>query len=92
MFHHASQVVASCLDSLEPILLEDFEDKEDLVACLKASANVPRIAGDPVEHRYVCSCPELQACSPCRLPLMWQSRFKCLDSIACLYRTRIGWL
>ena len=44
-------MVASCLDSLEPILLEGFESKEDLVACLKASANVPRIAGDPVEHR-----------------------------------------
>lgn len=45
------KVVASCLDSLEPILLEDFESKEDLVACLKAFANVPCITGDPVIHR-----------------------------------------
>ena len=46
------QVVASSLDTLEPVLLEGFESKEDLVACLKASANVPRIAGEPLQHRY----------------------------------------
>ena len=32
--------------------MEGFESKEDLVACLKASANVPRIAGEPLQHRY----------------------------------------
>ncbi|KAA6416561.1 MAG: patatin-like phospholipase [Trebouxia sp. A1-2] len=37
------------LDS--PIPLKGFESKEDLVACLKASANVPRIAGEPLQHR-----------------------------------------
>ncbi len=46
------QVVASSLDTLEPVLLEGFESKEDLVACLKASANVPRIAGEPLQHRW----------------------------------------
>ena len=46
------QVVASSLDTLEPVLLERFESKEDLVACLKASANVPRIAGEPLQHRW----------------------------------------
>jgi len=45
-------VVASSLDTLEPVLLEGFESKEDLVACLKASANVPRIAGEPLQHRW----------------------------------------
>ena len=45
-------MVASSLDTLEPVLLEGFESKEDLVACLKASANVPRIAGDPIQLRY----------------------------------------
>ena len=45
------QVVASSLDTLEPVLLEGFESREDLVACLKASANVPRIAGEPLQHR-----------------------------------------
>ncbi len=34
------------------LLLEGFESKEDLVACLKASANVPRIAGEPLQHRW----------------------------------------
>ena len=47
-----AQVVASSLDTLEPVLLEGFDSKEDLVACLKASANVPRIAGDPIQLRY----------------------------------------
>lgn len=50
------QVVASSLDTLEPVLLEGFESKEDLVACLKASANVPRIAGEPLQHRYPIHC------------------------------------
>jgi predicted patatin/cPLA2 family phospholipase len=45
------KVVASSLDTLSPILLEDFESKRDLVECLRASANVPRVAGGPVSHR-----------------------------------------
>lgn len=45
------QVVASSLDRLQSVLLTNFADKEDLVTCLKASANVPKIAGDPVVHR-----------------------------------------
>ena len=58
------QVVASSLDTLEPVLLEGFESKEDLVACLKASANVPRIAGEPLQHRYCHSqvCSGLRGC------------------------------
>ena len=35
------QVVASCLDTLQPIILEDFESPEDLQMCLRASAQVP---------------------------------------------------
>lgn len=45
------KVVASSLDTLSPILLQDFEDKADLVECLRASANVPEVAGGPVKHR-----------------------------------------
>lgn len=45
------QVVASCLDSLGPVLLSGFDSQEDLAACLRASACVPEIAGGPVEHR-----------------------------------------
>ena len=47
-----AQVVASSLDTLQPVILENFDSKEDLLTCLKASANVPRIAGDPIELRY----------------------------------------
>jgi hypothetical protein len=46
-----SQVVASCLDTLGPVVLQDFTDKEDLALCLKASANIPVIAGPPMRHR-----------------------------------------
>jgi predicted patatin/cPLA2 family phospholipase len=44
-------VVASSLDTLSPVLLNDFEHKDDLVECLRASANVPEVAGGPVHHR-----------------------------------------
>eukprot|EP00890_Picochlorum_soloecismus_P002600 jgi/Picsp_1/3340/NSC_06178-R1_protein len=44
-------VVASSLDTLSPVLLNDFEHKNDLVECLRASANVPEVAGGPVHHR-----------------------------------------
>lgn len=46
-----AQVVASCLDALRPVILQDFVDKEDLAQCLKASANIPVIAGSPMHHR-----------------------------------------
>ena len=45
------KVVASSLDSLSPVLLENFEDKEDLIQSLRASACVPKVAGNPVVHR-----------------------------------------
>ena len=45
------QVVASSLDTLDSVLLSGFHSREDLVACLKASANVPELAGGPLEHR-----------------------------------------
>ena len=32
-------------------MLEGFHDTEDLITCLRASANVPGIAGAPVNHR-----------------------------------------
>lgn len=45
------KVVASSLDTLKPVLLEDFEHKKDMIQCLRASANVPEVAGGPVYHR-----------------------------------------
>ncbi len=45
-------MVASSLDSLQPVILDNFACKNDLATCLKASANVPEIAGVPVEHRW----------------------------------------
>ncbi|KAK9806904.1 hypothetical protein WJX72_006985 [[Myrmecia] bisecta] len=45
------KVVASSLDTLEPVMLDNFESKEDLRLCLKASANIPEIAGAPLVHR-----------------------------------------
>ena len=45
------QVVASCLDTLEPIVLDDFTDEADLRECLRAGATVPAVAGPPVTHR-----------------------------------------
>lgn len=46
------KVVASCLDSLAPVILQDFASPADLAACLKASAMVPEIAGGgPLLHR-----------------------------------------
>ena len=46
-----TQVVASCLDSLEPIVLDNFVDEHDLRECLRAGATVPAVAGPPVVHR-----------------------------------------
>lgn len=45
------KVVASSLDSLTPVVLERFSDKDDLAESLKASATVPEIAGGPRLHR-----------------------------------------
>lgn len=45
------KVVASSLNTLGPVLLENFMDKSDLVSCLRASATVPEVAGGPVNHR-----------------------------------------
>ena len=44
-------VVASSLDTLSPVLLNNFEDRHDLVTSLRASATVPEVAGGPVHHR-----------------------------------------
>lgn len=38
------KVVASCLDTLQPVILEDFTDARDLETCLRASANVPEVS------------------------------------------------
>ena len=40
------KVVASCLDTLQPVILEDFADAQDLETCLRASANVPEVSAD----------------------------------------------
>ena len=45
------KVIASCVDSLAPVVLDDFADAQDLAGCLRASANVPEVAGEPVVHR-----------------------------------------
>ena len=45
------KVVASSLDRLVPTILENFDSKEDLANCLRASANVPQVAGEPILHR-----------------------------------------
>ena len=45
------KIIASSLDLLAPVTLSGFESKQDLITCLKASANVPEIAGGPVLHR-----------------------------------------
>ena len=37
------KVVASCLDTLQPVILENFTDAKDLETCLRASANVPEV-------------------------------------------------
>ncbi|EFJ42613.1 hypothetical protein VOLCADRAFT_121503 [Volvox carteri f. nagariensis] len=41
------KIVASCLDSLQPVVLSDFADQGELAEALKATAAVPRIAGPP---------------------------------------------
>ena len=38
------KVVASCLDTLQPVILEDFTGAQDLETCLRASANVPEVS------------------------------------------------
>lgn len=45
------KVVASCLDTLQPVILEDFTSPQDLETCLRGSANVPEVAGRPIAHR-----------------------------------------
>ena len=45
------QVVASCLDTLQPVILENFKSEADLKDCLRASATVPVVAGEPIKHR-----------------------------------------
>jgi predicted acylesterase/phospholipase RssA len=45
------KVVASCLDTLQPVILECFDSPQDLKQCLRASAAVPVVAGDPITHR-----------------------------------------
>ena len=37
------KVVASCLETLQPVILENFRDAADLSTCLRASANVPEV-------------------------------------------------
>jgi predicted patatin/cPLA2 family phospholipase len=44
-------VVASNLDTLQPVLLSDFTSEADLRTCLRASANVPVVAGPHVDCR-----------------------------------------
>jgi len=46
------KIVATSLDNLSTVILEDFKDEADLKMCLLASARVPALAGvAPVFHR-----------------------------------------
>ncbi|PNW78748.1 hypothetical protein CHLRE_09g388763v5 [Chlamydomonas reinhardtii] len=45
------KVVASCLDSLQPVIISDFADRAELAEALKATAAVPQIAGPPRQLR-----------------------------------------
>ena len=46
------KVVATSLDTLTTVILDDFKDVDDLKKCLLASARVPALAGSaPVTHR-----------------------------------------
>lgn len=38
----------------KPVMLGDFLDRDDMTTCLRASANVPAIAGSPIHHRGHC--------------------------------------
>ena len=46
------KVVASCLDTLQPVILEGFTDAKDLETCLRASANVPEVRSFPLIAGY----------------------------------------
>uniref|UniRef100_A0A061QSI3 Patatin n=1 Tax=Tetraselmis sp. GSL018 TaxID=582737 RepID=A0A061QSI3_9CHLO len=45
------KAAASCISSLKPVMLDGFRDAGDLLTCLRASANVPVIAGSPMPLR-----------------------------------------
>ncbi|KXZ54288.1 hypothetical protein GPECTOR_5g375 [Gonium pectorale] len=45
------KVVASCIDSCQPVLLDNFADRAELAEALKASAAVPQFAGPPRQLR-----------------------------------------
>jgi len=52
------KVVASCLDTLQPVILEDFTSAQDLETCLRASANVPEVSPESLGRQ---SCIHLHA-------------------------------
>jgi predicted acylesterase/phospholipase RssA len=41
------KIVVSSLDAMEPVILDNFTDENDLAECLAASATVPEVAGPP---------------------------------------------
>ena len=47
------KVVASCLDTLQPVILENFTSAQDLETCLRASANVPEVSPEPLGAKAV---------------------------------------
>ena len=90
----SAQVVASCLDSLRPVVLEDFYDRQDLATCLKASANIPVIAGAPMLHR--CGPPPPRPAGESYMPSSsdrpefphWLQQFGCVRFL--LHRSRMA--
>lgn len=47
-------MVASNLDTMTAVTMQDFRDVDDLKMCLRASAAVPFVGGTMVEHRGLC--------------------------------------
>mmetsp|Transcript_39726 Transcript_39726/g.55156 ORF Transcript_39726/g.55156 Transcript_39726/m.55156 type:complete len:375 (+) Transcript_39726:73-1197(+) len=50
------KIVATSLEDLAPVVLEDFSSVQDLKTCLRASATIPQVAGTAIQrngHRLV---------------------------------------
>ena len=44
-------MVSSDLGTMRSVMLQDFENVDDMKTCLRASAAVPNLAGPMIEHR-----------------------------------------
>ena len=71
------KVVASCLDTLQPVILEDFADAQDLETCLRASANVPEVS------------PHTSPSLVCRLTNTWEASPFCTVELLATQRLTV---